>query len=170
MSRYLDVVNRVAQAHAHAKTAKTAKSDLGPAPQFSQISQFSRSHGLLTALEALKSRCPEHIELVDWKCAIADGSTFLSRWGEQAAALGWCPRDLFGLAPVPARPAPIFRRLSRYDLTGLIWLLRGRPVVALTQSTAAIQGSTGAVICYRKDHKPAIGPLGDSLDDLDSLR
>jgi hypothetical protein len=36
MSRYLDAVNRVAQAHAHAKTAKSAKSDFEPARQFSQ--------------------------------------------------------------------------------------------------------------------------------------
>ena len=42
----------------------------------------------------------------------------------------------------------VFSRLSRYDETGLIWLLQGRPVVALTEATAAIQSSTGALtIC-----------------------
>jgi hypothetical protein len=39
-------------------------------------------------------------------------------------------------------------------------------VVALTEATAAIQGPTGAVTVYRRFNKPALGPLGDSLDDL----
>jgi hypothetical protein len=51
---------------------------------------------------------------------------------------------LFGLHTPPERPHPSYRRLSRYDETGLVWLLQGRPVVALTEATAAIQGSTGA--------------------------
>jgi hypothetical protein len=61
---------------------------------------------------------------------------------------------------------PNYRRLSRYDETGLIWLLRGRPVVALSDATAAIEQSTGAVTIYRKNNKPALGPVGDSLDDI----
>src|SRR5262249_44217882 len=39
---------------------------------------------------------------------------------------------------------PSYRRLSRYDETGLIWLLQGRPVVMLTAATAAIENPTGA--------------------------
>jgi hypothetical protein len=39
----------------------------------------------------------------------------------------------FGLYRIPKKPAPNYRRLSRYDETGLIWLLRGRPVVALVE-------------------------------------
>jgi hypothetical protein len=53
--------------------------------------------------------------------------------------LGWTARELFGLHPVPERPAPTFRRLLRYDTTGMIWLLLGRPVLALTGTEAAIQ-------------------------------
>jgi hypothetical protein len=84
--------------------------------------------------------------------------------GEQAEALGWTARDLFGLDTPPAKPHPSYSRLSRYDATGLIWLLRGRPVIALTEATAAIQNPTGAVTVYRRFNKPALGPLGDSLD------
>jgi hypothetical protein len=51
--------------------------------------------------------------------------------------------------------------------TGLLWLLQGREVVALTESTAAIMNATGNVTTYRKHHKPALGPVGDSLDDLE---
>jgi hypothetical protein len=74
-------------------------------------------------------------------------------------------RELFELHSVPGRPAPTYCRLSRYDATGLIWLLQGRAVVALTKDEAAIQGSS-AVLVYRKHRKPALGPLGDSLDDI----
>jgi hypothetical protein len=92
---------------------------------------------------------------------------FLSRWGDQIEALGWASRDLFGLHKPPERPHPSYRRLSRYDETGLIWLLGGRRVVALTEGTAAIQNpASGSVTMYRRHNKPAHGPLGDSLDDF----
>ena len=48
----------------------------------------------------------------------ADGKTFLSRWGDQAHALGWTVRDLFGLLTVPRHAKPSFNRLARYDETG----------------------------------------------------
>ena len=86
------------------------------------------------------------------------------------ARLRWTSRDLFGLHAVPERPAHTYSRLSRYDATGLIWLLsswiRSSPgQIALTESEAAIECST-SILVYRKHRKPALGPLGDSLDDL----
>jgi hypothetical protein len=101
-----------------------------------------------------------------WHQTADDARRFLSRWGEEAEALGWTARDLFGLPAVPDEPHPSYRRLSRYDQTGLIWLLRGRTVVALTESTAAVESATGMVTVYRKHNKPALGPLGDTLEDL----
>jgi hypothetical protein len=89
---------------------------------------------------------------------------FLARWGGQAEALGWTAKDLFGLQ---TPPDPSYSRLSRYDETGLIWLLYGREVVALTEATVAIQNPTGAITIYRRHNKPALGPVGDSLDDLE---
>jgi hypothetical protein len=59
-----------------------------------------------------------------------------------------------------------YQRLSRYDETGLIWLLQGRVVVALTATAAAIESMGGRPIKYCKYHKPALGPIGDSLEDL----
>jgi hypothetical protein len=57
--------------------------------------------------------------------------------------------------------------VSRYDSTGLVWLLQGQPVIALTGSTAAIQNTTtGNITIYRKANKPAYGPVGNSLDDF----
>jgi hypothetical protein len=116
------------------------------------------------ALAALQAKCPAQIPEDRWHQAIADATTFVTKWGAQAHAFGWTARELFGLHPVPERPAGNYSRLSRLDDTGLIWLLRGRPVVALTETTAAIQGAT-AVLTYRKINKPALGPVGDSLDD-----
>ena len=80
--------------------------------------------------------------------------------------MGWPPKDLFGLHRPPENPDQNYRRLSRYDEIGLIWLLEGREVIALTADTAAIRCPSGSVTVYRKNNKPAYGPLGDSLDDF----
>jgi hypothetical protein len=118
------------------------------------------------ALDFLRARCPYRIESKRWRQAVGDGEAFLARWGAQAKSLGWTATDLFGLHQPPAEPHPSYSRLSRYDCTGLVWLLCGRPVIALTESTAAIENSTGNITIYRKYNKPALGPLGDSLDDF----
>ena len=116
------------------------------AEQNAQNSQNSLAQRLLSVLAALEARCPDRVPTERWQQAVADGKTFLSRWGDQAHALGWTVRDLFGLLIVPEHAKPSFNRLSRYDETGLIWLLNGRRVVALTQDTAAIQNpATGLV-------------------------
>jgi hypothetical protein len=116
---------------------------------------------------ALESGCPALVPVDRWQAAVDGGQRFLARWGEQAEVLGWTAKDLFGLHQPPANPHPNYSRLSRYDEIGLIWLLRGREVVALTEATAAIQSSTGAITIYRRHNKPALGPVGDCLDDLE---
>jgi hypothetical protein len=99
-----------------------------------------------------------------WRMAIEDGRAFLHRWGELAERLGWSSADLFGLHTPPAKPHPSYSRLSRYDATGLCWLLQGRRVTALTAHTAAIENpATGSITVYRKYNKPVLGPVGDSL-------
>jgi hypothetical protein len=122
---------------------------------------------LARVFSVLEARCPEHVEHDRWQEAVEDGKRFLAAWGEQALALGWTADDLFGLHAAPERPHPSYRRLSRYDATGLVWLLQRRPVVALTEITAAIENASGNVTVYRKHNKPALGPVGDSLDDLE---
>src|SRR5262249_42168354 len=99
---------------------------------------------------ALAARSPEYVPADRWQQAVQDGRRFLAKWGGQAAALGWTPRELFGLSKPPKRPHPSYCRLSRYDEVGLIWLLQGRPVVALTDVTAAIENRTGAIAVYRR--------------------
>jgi len=95
-----------------------------------QSSRFGGAFG--RALVALESGCPGHVPIARWQQAVEDGRAFLAKWGGQAEALGWSARDLFGLHQPPAKPHPSYSRLSRYDETGLVWLLDGRKVLALT--------------------------------------
>ena len=102
-------------------------------------------------LAALERRCPDYIEQSRWQQCVADAQAFIAAWGEQANALGWTSRDLFGLHTVPTNPHPSYSRLSRYDYTGMIWLLQDQPVIALTGDTAAIKKrTTGNTLIYRK--------------------
>jgi hypothetical protein len=110
---------------------------------------------------------PAHISVERWQRAVEDGRSFLAAWGEQADALGWDSRDLFGLDIPPDDPHPSYSRLSRYDNTGLCWLLQGKEVIAMTADTATIRNpNTGAITIYRRFNKPALGPVGDSVDDF----
>lgn len=148
MGKYLDIIRCVEAERTTTETTKTTK-----APEFGRIGRFGRT------FSDLEGRCPEHVDLVDWHCAIEDGRRFLAQWGEQAEALGWTVQDLFGLAPMPERPRANYRRVSRLDGTGLIWLLRGRPVIALTEFTAAIQADNN-VMTYRRRAEPNFEPEG----------
>ena len=110
---------------------------------------------------------PAYIPVERWQQAVEDSRSFLHKWGEQAELLDWDSRDLFGLDIPPADPHPSYSRLSRYDNTGLCWLLQGKEVIAMTADTATIRNpSTGAITIYRRFNKPALGPVGDSLDDF----
>jgi hypothetical protein len=105
--------------------------------------------------------CPEYVEADRWQQCIIDAQRFLASWGDNALAHGRTADELFGLHEPPEKPHPSYHRLSRYDCTGLIWLLQGRRVVALTADTAALQNpATGNITTYRKVHKPTFGPLG----------
>ena len=84
-----------------------------------------------SALAALRAKCPTCVPEDRWHQALADATAFASEWGAQAQAFSWTVPELFGLHPVPERPAANYRRLSRYDQLGLVWCLRSRPVVEL---------------------------------------
>jgi hypothetical protein len=117
-------------------------------------------------IAALCARCPERVEHDRWQQVVRDADTFIPPWGEQAHALGWSSGDLFGLHRVPDAPARTYSRLGRYDATGLIWILQGRPVVMLTDAAAVIENPSGTVTVYRKYRKPSFDPVGDTLDNF----
>jgi len=162
--RYLDVLDRVAEAHAKAKSAKSAKSGSRTKAEAAQNLQNAQNSHAQTqdgkrgsernpygsTIAALEARCPDLMPTDRWHQAVSNGKAFLTRWGDQAHALGWTARDLFGLIAVPEHAKPSFSRLSRYDETGLIWLLQGRKVLALTAETAAIHNPSGSITTYRK--------------------
>jgi hypothetical protein len=155
MGHYLDILRRAEAEHCD----KSDESD--KSPPFGRLCRFGRT------LQALEQRCPAYFEPADWRQAVADGRRFLATWAEQAAALGWTARELFGAHTPAERPTASYRRPSINEHTGLIWLLRGRAVVALTAETAAIQTASGRALTYRKPTKPALGAIGDSVDGFD---
>jgi hypothetical protein len=161
MGKYLDILSSEV-----ATKATKATKGIPPVVEPQRFADFGRLNRFCRTLSALEARCPEIVPVARWQAAVEDGCRFVAQWGEQAEAMGWTARDLFGLFPVPVNPHPSFSRLSRYDHTGLIWLLQGCPVIALTEATAAIQNQSGAITIYRKHNKPGLGPTGDSLDDF----
>jgi hypothetical protein len=106
-----------------------------------------------SALAALRAKCPAHVPEDRWRQAIIDATAFATEWGGDTQTFGWTAAELFGLHPVPEQPAPNYDRLARLDDMGLIWLLRGRPVVALTATEAAYRCPSGAILTYRRKRR-----------------
>jgi hypothetical protein len=89
------------------------------------------------------ARPPADVPEGRWRTFIDDCYVFLdSGWAGRAAALGWIPSDLFGCHR--AKP------FSRVSHQGLVWLLNGRPLLALAGDTAAIANSNGGRQTYHR--------------------
>jgi hypothetical protein len=89
---------------------------------------------------------PDAFTPVRWQHVMDDTETFLRQWGSAAAQLGWSARDLFGVHP--AAPA------CRYDAMGLLIVLQGSVVVALTDTTATMRAPSGAILTFRRESNP----------------
>jgi hypothetical protein len=88
-------------------------------------------------------RPPGDVPLRRWQRFVDDVGYFLdSPFCAVAAALGWGPFDLFGCD----RDRPF----ARIDRAGLLWLLNGDKLVALSENTATIERPTGARQTYRR--------------------
>jgi hypothetical protein len=167
MGKYLDILARAGDCDISDQGDKSPPLAMPVDREAPLRTPFGRLNRFCRTFSILESRCPDLVPVERWQAAVEDCRRFLARWGHQAQGLGWTARDLFGLHKPPAKPPPSYSRLSRYDETGLIWLLCGREVVALTEATAAIQNPTAAITVYRRFNKPALGPVGDNLDDLE---
>jgi hypothetical protein len=78
-----------------------------------------------------------------WQRFVDDAGKFLAGpFAAQAAALGWTALDLFGCD----RDKPF----ARIDQAGLLWLLNGDKLIAMTENTAVIETPTGARQTYRR--------------------
>jgi hypothetical protein len=85
---------------------------------------------------------PGNVPLRRWRQFVDDVGLFLDRWAAYAVALGWTPFDLFGCDR--DRPS------TRIDHAGLLWLLNGNKLVALSENTATIEMTTGARQTWRR--------------------
>jgi hypothetical protein len=89
---------------------------------------------------------PQHA----WLQLIVDAERFLNGWAQQAAALGWPTWEIFGCH----RRAPS----GRIQGMGLILLLRGDEIAALTETEAVIRTRTGAHQTYRRKPSDPLSP------------
>jgi hypothetical protein len=90
-----------------------------------------------------RKRPPGDVPPKRWLRFVDDVEHFVaSPFCAVAAALGWGPHDLFGCDR--ARPS------ARVDRAGLLWLLNGDRLLALTENTATIETRTGARQTYRR--------------------
>jgi hypothetical protein len=85
-----------------------------------------------------------------WQQLIVDVERFLDDWAQQAAALGWPGWELFGCH----KRAP----WGRIQGMGLVVLLRGDEIAALTATEAAIRTRTGAHQTYRRKLSDPLHP------------
>jgi hypothetical protein len=97
-------------------------------------------HAILAELE--QRNCPDWLLPDRWNGLLSDAEIFLDRWGSAAHQLGWTTLDLFGVHP----EAPS----ARFDKMGLVLLICGGEVIALTAGSATIRRSSGAVLTYRR--------------------
>ena len=85
-----------------------------------------------------------------WTQLLADAERFLDSWGIQAARLGWPAWELFGCC----RHAP----WGRIQALGLVLLLRGRELAAVTAAEAVIRTRTGARQTYARKLRDPLHP------------
>jgi hypothetical protein len=87
----------------------------------------------------LQAQPPAEVPHDRWHQFINDAGIFLDQRGREAERQGWTAEELFGLNP----DAP----MTRYDRMGLLWMLNGERVVALTATEARL---SGGLMYYRK--------------------
>jgi hypothetical protein len=118
----VDNVDNVKTAHLRSDAPTTSRRDNVSIVNIVRVSKTSLSP-LTSAFSAIERQCSDLVSVADWQRAVGDGR-----------------RSSVGRTTV---------RLSRYDVIGLIWLLHGRPVVALTANRAVIGTAGGGVTFYR---------------------
>lgn len=87
--------------------------------------------------------CPPSIPPRRWRRFVDDAGRFLDRgWGARAASLGWGATDLLG--------CDRHRPWQRIDVQGLLWVLDGAEVIALTETAATTRSADGARLTFRR--------------------
>jgi hypothetical protein len=98
------------------------------------------------------NRLPANVPPRRWKRFVDDVGRFLDGpFCAVAVSLGWGPYGLFGCD----RDRPF----ARIDKAGLLWLLDGHRLVALSENTATIETRTGARQTWRRSSARPAGCL-----------
>ena len=88
-----------------------------------------------------------------WQTLRADAYHFLRDHAARAHGLGWTALDLFGVHRV--------KPWARLDVMGLVPLLQGRRITALSESRAEFRDHGGGELTYRRARAPR--PAGGCL-------
>jgi hypothetical protein len=105
-------------------------------------------------LKLCRMRRPEAYSAAEWQQLKDDAGYFLDRWASQCVTLGWTLDDVFAVALTAPQ--------ARHDAKGLVPLLDGKRIVAVTADLAVIETAMGRRQRYfRRTHKPscAITPI-----------
>jgi hypothetical protein len=105
---------------------------------------------------------PCDISPMGWLRFIDDCGRFINDgWAARAEALGWGPLDLFGCDRI--------KPMARLDRAGLLWLLDGRELLALTRDTAVISAPSGGRLTFYRRQLEIGGVLAWELDRQNNL-
>ena len=92
--------------------------------------------------DLLAMACPASCPPERWQTLREDCYSFLRNHAARAHVFGWTALDLFGLHP--AKP------WARLDVMGLVPMLQGRRITALSESRAALVAHGGGELTYRR--------------------
>ncbi len=92
--------------------------------------------------DLLAMPCPASCPEARWEALREDAYNVLRDWASRAHELGWTALDLFGVH----RERP----WARFDVMGLIAVLGGARVMALSDTEAVIEKPSGAQLTFRR--------------------
>jgi hypothetical protein len=107
--------------------------------------EWARHIALLKSNEPRLGMSPLH-----WSQFVRDARRFLDEWGAEAARLGWSAEDIFGVHPLAPE--------ARYDVMGIVPLIRGNEVVAISEQRATIRTPGGGRMTYYR-YRPNTGAV-----------
>jgi hypothetical protein len=131
---------------AKAITSTADRTEPGVAERGGAIpAEWARHIALLKSNEPRLGMSPLH-----WSQFVRDARRFLAEWGAEAARLGWSAEDIFGVHPLAPE--------ARYDLMGLVPLIRGNEVVGISEHRATIGTPGGGHMTYYR-YRPNTGAV-----------
>jgi hypothetical protein len=107
--------------------------------------EWTKQIALLKSGEPRLGMSPVH-----WSQFVRDARRFLQEWGAEAARLGWSAEDLFGVHPLAPE--------ARYEVMGIVPLIRGNEVAAISEHRATIRVSGGGLLTYYR-YRPNTGAV-----------